>query len=110
MRFSLLVTSIVVPDNRPEVIVGLDMGQPGCFGELVLAPKQAQQLAHDLLGAVAVAQGNIDGPGLMTPDLLAVTVCDTLNYPSQYQPGGQGRQHRLELDTIRYRTKAGEVP
>jgi hypothetical protein len=108
MRFPLRVTSIVVPKNSQDVIIGLDMGQPGCYGELTLAPVQAQQLAHDLLGAVAVAQGHIDGPGLVTPDLLAVSVCDTVNTPPKYQVSGQGRQHRLELDTIRYRTKAGE--
>lgn len=105
MRFPLRVTSIVVPKNSQDVIIGLDMGQPGCHGELILDLVQAQQLAHDLLGAVAVVQGNIDGSALVTPDLLAVTVCDTLNYPPQYQPSGQGRQHRLELETIRYQTK-----
>lgn len=70
MRFQLKLTSIVVPKGTGQVVIGFDMGQPGCYGEIPMTPEQAQQLANDIMGAAVVASRNVDGPVLVTPDQL----------------------------------------
>lgn len=70
MRFQLKLTSIVVPRGTGQVVIGFDMGQPGCYGEIHLTPEQAQQFASDITGAAFAASRNVDGPVLVTPDQL----------------------------------------
>ena len=67
MRFRLALTSIVVPQGEGLVIIGFDMGQPGCYGEIHLTPEQAQQFASDITGAAFAASRNADGPVLSNP-------------------------------------------
>ena len=70
MRFQLSLASIVVPRGENVVVLGFDLGQPGCYGEIVASPEQIHQLASDLMGAAIAASRNVDGPVLVTPDQL----------------------------------------
>ena len=70
MRFQLSLTSVVVPKDEGIVILGFDLGQPGCYGEIPMTPEQAQQFANDIMGAAFAASRNVDGPVLVTPDQL----------------------------------------
>lgn len=102
MRFQLSLISVVVPKGEEKVILGFDMGQPGCYGEIVATPEQAAQLGNDLLGAAVAASRQIDRPVLVTPDLLTVSITPSASAVVDVAEGRRGRHYAMDLETLRY--------
>lgn len=76
MKLSLSLSSIIVPRDSDQVVIGFHMGMPGSYGEIELTWQQAGQLAADIHGAAERARKNSLG-GQHTTLILDTIKIDT---------------------------------
>lgn len=85
MQVRMQITSITVPTDSQVVLVGVDLGVPGAFGEFRFTVDQARQLGYDLLGAAHSIE------------------------PQYGRNAKGGRHYTLDAETIRISSSGGSL-